>query len=412
MIDLRPFRAIHYNPARYPDLSDFVAPPYDVLDQPDKDALLAKSARNIVAVDLPFIPPKSAGPPDVYAKAAALLKSWLEDGTLVRDPQPALYVYHQSFTHAGRSYTRRMFFAVLRLVPFSQGDILPHEETFGGPKEDRLALMKATACNLSPIFGLYADPENQVDAHFIRHVARKPDLVATLDNVENRLWIVPDADIARSVAAAMASRKVFIADGHHRYGTALLYRDWLTERQGTLPADHPANFVLFVLASMDDPGCLILPYNRVLSPARIGDLLRTWQGLVEPDDKSDADLVLYEGTTQRTAGVRFTQRRRLDQLAADKSPAWRQLDVAYLHKVLIDGALYASPAGGSIKVGYEKSADAARTAARNDHGVALLLRATPMAQLRAVSEAGDLMPQKSTFFFPKLITGLTINPLE
>lgn len=183
MIDLRPFRAIHYNPARYPDLSDFVAPPYDVLDQPDKDALLAKSARNIVAVDLPFIPPKSAGPPDVYAKAAALLKSWLEDGTLVRDPQPALYVYHQSFTHAGRSYTRRMFFAVLRLVPFSQGDILPHEETFGGPKEDRLALMKATACNLSPIFGLYADPENQVDAHFIRHVARKPDLVATLDNV-------------------------------------------------------------------------------------------------------------------------------------------------------------------------------------------------------------------------------------
>lgn len=412
MIELRPFRAIHYNASRDPDLSSLVAPPYDVLDQSDKDALLAKSSRNIVAVDLPFIPPKSAGPPEVYTKAAALLKSWLDDGTLMRDAQPALYVYHQSFKHEGRSYTRRMFFALLRLTPFSEGDILPHEETFGGPKEDRLALMKATACNLSPIFGLYSDPKGQVDALFSQHVARNPDILATLDDVENRLWIVPDAGIAKSAASLMAARKVFIADGHHRYGTALLYRDWLTGRQGSLAPDHPANFVLFVLASMDDPGCLILPYNRVLSSTRIDDVLRAWQGLVEPAAEGAADLVLYEGASQRTTGVRFTQRQKLDQLAPEKSAAWRQLDVAYLHKALIEGALHASPAGKTTKVGYVKSADAARSASRDDKGVALLLRATPMAQLRAVSEAGDLMPQKSTFFFPKLITGLTINVLE
>ncbi|MHC4610708.1 MAG: DUF1015 family protein, partial [Planctomycetota bacterium] len=163
MAEIRPFQAIRYDQTRWGgDLSNVIAPPYDVLDQSDKEALLSRSDHNIVAIDLPHIPPKSAGPPEVYQRSAQMLDGWLESGALVRESQPALYVYHQVFEHDGKRYTRRKFIARLRLVPFSEGIVLPHEQTFGGPKEDRLALTKATRCNVSPVFALYTDPQDAV----------------------------------------------------------------------------------------------------------------------------------------------------------------------------------------------------------------------------------------------------------
>lgn len=412
MLEVRPFRAWRYDFARHPEISALIAPPYDVLEQADKDALLGKSDRNIVAVDLPHVPPKSAGPASAYAAAADRLKSWQREGTLVREAQPALYLYHQNFAHEGRSYTRKMFIAALRLVPFSEGCVLPHEETFGGPKEDRLALMKATACNLSPIFGLYSDPRGEVDSGFAEIARRAPDARGSLDGVENRLWIVTDAGVVRAVTTAMTGRKVFIADGHHRYGTALMYRDVVIRGKGALDREHPANFIMFVLASMDDPGCLILPYNRVLAKVDVAGLLAAWSGRVEPCDESTADLRLFEGSSGKTTCVRFTHRALLDRLASDHGPAWRKLDVAYLHRVLIDDALHAKRGKDDPKVHYVKSVEAAKETARVERGTAILLNATPMAHLKAVSEAGELMPQKSTYFHPKLATGMTINPLD
>jgi uncharacterized protein (DUF1015 family) len=413
MAEISPFAAIRYRFDRAEgDVSALLAPPYDVLDAEHKEALLGRHRRNIVAIDLPHVPPKQAGPPQVYEQAAQTLESWLREGTLVRESRPALYVYHQVFEHAGRRYTRRMFVARVRLVSFNKGVVLPHEETFGGPKEDRLALMRATRCNLSPVFALYNDPADVVGQAFAGAVERSPDAFGTLDGVENRLWIVTDDAVIEAARSTMADRKVYIADGHHRYGTALIYRDELSAR-GPLDSEHPANFVMFVLASMDDPGCLILPYHRVLTGGGVSarKLLDAWSAGVSRELDGPADLALFDAAAGETIEVGFTDRTRLAKLAPQKSAAWRQLDTAYLHHYLLDELLASRWSDPRPRLEYVNSADDARALAVSQRGVALLLRATPMSQLRAVSEAGDLMPQKSTFFFPKLATGLTINPL-
>lgn len=415
MPEVTPFAAIRYNFDRFAsDLSAVLAPPYDVLDKDDKNALIGKSEFNIVAVDLPHIPPKSAGPAESYAFSAKLLEGWMAEGVLAREAEPALYVYHQIFEHAGTTHTRRMLIARVRLHPFADGVVLPHEQTFGGPKEDRLALMKATQCNLSPIFGLYADPEDKVGQAFSESVGVDPDAHGLLDGVENRLWIVTDKGIIKAVTKFFADKKLYIADGHHRYGTALNFRDWLTTQQRSLAKDHPAHYVMFVLASMDDPGCLILPYNRVLGGVDLNMLTEVWQpGTATVKGSADgksSDLMLVEGPTGREARLCFTAREKLRELEKDQVEAWYDLDAAYLHRYLIDDLLKAK-LGEAARVHYVKSADDARKTAREEKGVALLMNATPMAHLRAVSEQGGLMPQKSTYFYPKLATGLTINPL-
>jgi len=413
MAETTPFAAIRYSVERLRgDLSAVIAPPYDVLDENEKAALLARSDRNIVAIDLPHVPPKMAGPASAYQKSAELLRDWLADGTLVRETAPAMYVYHQRFEHEGVFYTRRMFIARARLHPFSDGVILPHEQTFGGPKEDRLALMKATACQTSPIFGLYRDPGDAVGTALQKTVTQLPDAAGTIDDVENCLWIVKDASVINKIEQIMADKKVFIADGHHRYGTSLLYRDHLAEENGgPLLPEHPANYVMFVFASMDDKGCLILPYHRALADTALTTLEEAWAPATEPVPPEQADIKLVDGRTGRQATLKFTKRTLLAKLEPKESPAWHQLDVAYLHRYLIDELLKAK-IGSEPKIHYVKSADDAKKVARENAGVALLLNATPMAHLQAVSEAGGLMPQKSTFFFPKLATGLTMNPLS
>ena len=411
MAEVRPFRAIRYDHTRFGgDLSRLIAPPYDVLGRADKNRLLSGSDRNIVAIDLPHLPPKSLGPPEAYERSANMLDGWLANGTLVREDKPAFYVYHQVFKHAGRSYTRRKFIARLRLVPFSEGVVLPHEETFGGPKEDRLALTAACRANVSPVFGLYTDPEDAIGQAFARAAARRPDVTATMDGVENRLWIVAKAGTIATVGAEMAPKRVFIADGHHRYGTALNYRARVIEQEGPLADDHPANFVMMVLGSMNDPGSLILPYNRVLvgRDARVDKLALAWASGCDAVDPAAADLLLYSGADESGLALRFTNRGQLDRLERKRSQAWRSLDTAYLHRYLLEELSKRL----DVSVRYVKSADAARALARGEKGVALLLRATRMEQLRAVSQAGELMPQKSTYFYPKLATGLTINPLD
>lgn len=413
MAEIAPLQAIRYDFERLGgDLSAVIAPPYDVLDENEKAALLSKSDRNIVAIDLPHVPPKTLGPADAYQKSADLLREWLADGTLVHESQPAIYAYHQRFEHEGVFYTRRMFIARARLHPFSEGVILPHEQTFGGPKEDRLALMKATACQLSPIFGLYSDPGDAIGAALQKSIAALPDAAGTMDDVENCLWIVRDQAVIDRVIQFMADKKIFIADGHHRYGTALLYRDELTEQKGApLPADHPANFVMFVCASMDDKGCLILPYHRVLADMALTTLEEAWAPGTEPAPADQADVRLQDGRTGRQANLKFTKRPNLAKLEPKESPAWHQLDVAYLHHYLLD-ELLKTKIGGDPKVHYVKSEDDAKKVSREQAGVAILLKPTPMAHLQAVSEAAGLMPQKSTFFFPKLATGLTMNSLK
>jgi uncharacterized protein (DUF1015 family) len=428
MSTIRPFSAIRYaTKAAARDISTRLAPPYDVLDQQDKQALLAPDPCNFVEVDLPHIPPKSAGPPEAYESSRRRIEQWLADGTLVRDSQPACYVYHQAYSHEGIDYVRKMFFARLQVEPFGTGNVFPHEQTFGGPKEDRLCLMKATAANLSPIFGLYQDAANTVAERLERALPAEPLAIGTLGGVENRLWAVTDPEPIGDVTRLMADKPVYIADGHHRYGTAGLYRDWLIEQQGQLPDDHPANFVLCALCAMEDPGLLILPTHRVLPGVRVtGDLLAqderiavTELSVAAAEEVPQAlarfgpqAVAAYDATDRVYRAVCPRDPAILRDLEPDHAEAWRALGLAFLHAYVFERLVAPKLCKGRApSVRYLKAAQTAVDEAHASDGTAFLMQATTMEELRGVCQAGEVMPQKSTYFYPKLASGLVINPL-
>jgi len=434
MAIIEPFCGIRYDPSRLPgqDASAVLAPPYDVLNERDRDALLARSEVNIVRIDLPHMPAKSAGPDEVYAQAAERLEQWLRDGTLVCDDEPALYVYHQRYRHEGRCYVRRMFFARLRLEPLGAGCIFAHERTFAGPKQDRLKLTQATGCHVSPVFGLYTDREGAVAAA-LDPGSREPDVAGSLDGVENLLWRQTDRDVIERVQRLLADKHVYIADGHHRYETALMYRDLLLDEQADLPDDHPARFVLVVLCGMEDPGLVILPTHRVLvrvpekldiraaleqagGPVRVvpaGSDRSGEQASCEPEAASgDHRFVVYDGRLDVAFAVHVRADDVMARLEPQRSAAWRSLNVAVLHRYVLEELLQPALGGDAPTIRYITDARAARQVARTEGGVVFELAPIRMDELRAVCEAGDLMPQKSTYFYPKLATGLVIHPLR
>lgn len=428
MSTIRPFAAVRYATDNSNDLSALLAPPYDIIDEVGKSELLARHADNFVRVDLPHMPPKSAGPEPVYAESRDTIAQWLAGGRMLRDTQVAIYVYHQVYTLGQTRFTRKMFFARLKLEPFGEGSIFPHERTFGGPKEDRLALTKATRANLSPIFGLYEDAKNEVAALLEKALPPKPLAVGTAEGVENRLWAVTDPATIKAVAAKMEPKPTYIADGHHRCGTAMLYRDWLVEQQGPLPPDHPANFVLCTFCAMEDPGLVILPTHRVLpgvdvsatvlgADPKIGrkplDVSAPTAAVKALADLGPQSVAMYNAATNSYQGLWPVAADILDDLEPDRTKAWRRLGLAFLHAYLLDRLVTPKVCSGTApEIRYIKSDGDAVNVARQTKGTAFLLQATTMEEMRAVCSAGDLMPQKSTYFYPKLASGLVINPLE
>ncbi|MFN0132016.1 MAG: DUF1015 family protein [Phycisphaerales bacterium] len=443
-----PFAAVQYRQGRG-DVSSLIAPPYDVLDAAGKAALLAKDPRNVVAIDLPHTPAKELGPPGAYEAAAASYQAWLKDGTIARRATPAMFAYRQTFKQPdGTKVQRSGMAATVEVVPFGPragGGILPHEETFSGPKEDRFALMKATRAQLSPIFGLFADDSGRATA-IVRTVmaSRGADMTATSgEGVVHEVWIVADAPTIKAYQDALAGEDIFIADGHHRYTTGLNYLKTL-ESQGPLLADHPARRSMMVLVGMSDPGLVIWPTHRVLGGmasytfdkflAAAGPHLR-----LEPiaGDLRALGTALERVTgmgEQRFALWDFQSRRGMlaipanpDALAArfpEKPKSWRELTVAFCQYVIVEGVCQpALNSGQPVKWAFphtiaevEEIGKGSETGAGGGKGfvpqLAVIVRPTPLTAVRAVSKANQLMPQKSTFFYPKLATGLWINPLE
>ncbi|MBL4700708.1 MAG: DUF1015 domain-containing protein, partial [Phycisphaeraceae bacterium] len=268
MPKISPIAAIEYNLNETNDLSSLIAPPYDVLDQCSKDALLTRNPNNLVKVDLPHLPPKTVGPDETYLQAAKVFNQMIESGVLCKRTTPAIYVYQQTYTVNSITYKRRGVIANVQLQDFGKGEnnfggVFPHEQTFSAPKEDRLKLMKATQAQLSPIFGLFADEAGNVQPLLDQVAdAGNPTFHANTENdgVFHEVWVIKDAQQIALFQAALGPCDTFIADGHHRYGTALNYRDEL----GPFPEGHPATQCLFVLVGLTDPGCLVLPTHRVL----------------------------------------------------------------------------------------------------------------------------------------------------
>jgi len=428
MPTIEPFRAIRYHRE---DVSNLIAPPYDILSRKDKKALLRKDDHNIVALDLPHLPPKTAGPNKAYAQAAGDLTCWIDVHTLAYDPKPAIYAYHQTYDLAGKTLTRKHFFARLRLEPFGKGNVYPHEQTFGGPKEDRLKLTAATKCNLSPIFGLYPDEKHEVAGIIDAAIQREPDQHGQLDGVENKLWVIDDLPTIKSLQVRLLEKPTFIADGHHRYETAWTYRQSHVEDIGEPADDDPINFVLTVLAEMEDPGVTILPYFRTiadLSRLTANDLHQaladdfTWTPTALPRNATELAKALARAGPQammfyiaKNDACTTIVPKKPDFLVSrepDRAAAWRQLSYTILHRYVIEEVI--APhfnQGMPPTIHYHKSLDEAVDDARKSSGLAALMPATTMTQLREICTAGELMPQKSTYFHPKLATGLVINPL-
>lgn len=434
MPDVQPFQAWRYDLTRVGALSDVVAPPYDVVDAALQEALYRRHPANVIRLELNRPEPGDVGPHDRYTRAARLLREWQRDGVLRQDPHPALYVYHQTFPLDGRSFTRRGVLARVRLEPFGTGRIFPHEETLSGPKEDRLLLLRATGMNLSPIFGLYPDPDCTVQRLLDEAVRRQPPIEA-VDHlgVVSRLWPLRDLHRIADVQRLLYPLPVFIADGHHRYETALKYRDELRQAGQIHDDQDPAHFVLMALVGMSDPGLRILPTHRLVSnlPKLTGDalaaLLRehfdverigsgaeaaatTWE-LIEAEGSQD---VLGFGTVADGAWLlaRFRKPEVMAELAPQRSPAWRGLAVSVLH-VLVLGEILPGLLECDPVCRYVHRLDEVHQAVTNQEcQLAVLVPPVTMEHLRQIAGGGEKMPPKSTYFYPKLLTGLVFHAVR
>ncbi len=436
MPEIRPFRALRYDPETVGDPGQVVAPPYDVIGADLQRALLARHPRNAVRLDLPQGEP-GEDPDERYRRAARTLTAWRSDGTLRKDPRPSVYVYEQVYrvpgTHVER--TERGFFARLRIEPFGPGSsVLPHERTLSGPREDRYRLLRATGINTSPVVGLYEDPSGGARAALAAVAATTPVTdISDDDGVRHRLWVAPDegeGSAAATLVAAAAAGPVFIADGHHRYETAVRYRD---ERRTASTEQDPAfDFLLMLFLDAADR-LTVLPTHRVvrgIGPDGLAHLSGRLPGLFTVTEATpEAMVARFEAAGELAGGAgRFglvtregswlleACRDAFTALATTGNEAVRALDVSLLAATLdhVLGIDAAAVAGGE-RITYTKSAaEAVALVASGADGVdaAFLLEPTPVASIVAVARDGDVMPQKSTYFYPKALTGLVLNPLE
>ncbi|HEX2232607.1 MAG TPA: DUF1015 family protein [Thermoleophilaceae bacterium] len=419
MADVQPLRTLRYEPSAVGSLEAVIAPPYDVIGEEERAALLERSPFNVVEIDLP----RSNGG-DPYMHARDTLDAWRQQGVMVREGEPALWGLEQEFTGPdGSRRTRRGFFARVRVEDYGAGRIRPHERTHPGPKEDRLKLTRATRANLSPIFSLFPDPDGAAGSALERATAQEPfQAAADADGTRNSLWRIGEPALIAELQGALADAELLIADGHHRYETARLYAD-------EIGGEGEHRYVLMLLVSLSDPGLTVFPTHRLLSnlkepevQERLGSALKR-DFEVERVDRDDLEPPSSDTVAFGYMDAHFKQGFRLtlkDQAIADEAmpgmpEAYRRLDTAVLEALVLRGTLGMSEDDISHLRGldYAKSLDDARAAVEEGRvDAAFFLRPTPVEQVREVAASGEPMPPKSTYFYPKVPTGLVFNPLE
>jgi uncharacterized protein (DUF1015 family) len=421
MADVQPLRTLRYDLKSVGSLDNVAAPPYDVIDGPMRAELAAKSPFNVVEIDLP----EAADGADPYQHAEETLEEWIHQGVMVREREPALWVLTQDYTGPdGNAYTRHGFFARVRVEDYGPGKIRPHERTQPGPKEDRLRLTRATRANLSPIFSLFPDPANQAWQALAPVTDEEPfDTVTDADGTVNRLWRVSDPETVSKVQNVLSDRELLIADGHHRYETARVYAQ-------EIGGEGEHSYVLMFLTSLEDSGLTVFPTHRLLKKdtpdekrmalgaalRRDFDIEEVSRDELEPPPGGDRVQFGYMDAFHKTPyRLTLKDQATADAALQDKSDAYRHLDTAVLEALVFKGALGMTEDDVADKRGidYSKSFADAREAVESWRvDAAFFMRPTPIEQVQAVAEAGESMPPKSTYFFPKIPTGLVFNPLE
>jgi uncharacterized protein (DUF1015 family) len=418
-----PFPGLRYAAEKVGDLATVVTPPYDVIDATAQERYHQANPANIIRLELGKQYPQDQPGDDRYSRAAAQLQDWIASGVLRHEPAPSIYLYQQEFSALGRTLVRNGLLCGLGVEPYSTGTVLPHEETLSKPKQDRLQLMRATACNFSPIFGLYVDPQQQVnEALFAAAAGRQADVELTDEfGEQHRLWVITDANVITQVQAILAPAKIYIADGHHRYETALAYA-----------AEQKAgyDYIMITLVNMYDPGLVVLPTHRMVKDlhpqaldgfrARLDEFFH-----ITPCPERDLEAALAKAGQHGHAfamcdqdGLSVLVLRDVEKaqklLPGERSQAWRELDVAILDNLILEHLLgiTAQKRREQVNLTYTRDIEQAIAAVQDkSYQLAFFLNPPAVSEVIAVAEAQDKMPQKSTFFYPKLITGLVINDL-
>lgn len=424
MPEIRPFKGLRYDPETAGDMGGIICPPYDIIPPSMQQELYDSSGYNAVRLELPK-------EDDPYGAAAERLVQWMQEGALMQDDEPALYPYFQTYTDPeGNTYTRKGFFCALRLHEFSEKKVLPHERTLSGPKKDRLNLFKRTRANISSIFGLYADEELQAD-RVIEEFAdnHEPVVDAAFQGVRNRLWKMTDPDIVATVQQVLLDRQVYIADGHHRYETGVNYRNLRAEENPSHTGDEPYNFILIYLANIFDEGLIIFPLHRMVhsleqfSPEGLIETLSTNFEVKPLGGREDLKLYLEGESSSHVYGVvtsggvwGMRLKNPPATLLGDSVPGpLLQLSVVVLHELILQRMLGITPEAmrSQANLVYEEDDRKVFDAVENgDIQVGFIVKPTTVQQVRDISQAGEVMPQKSTYFYPKIMTGLVMHRLK
>ena len=423
MAEIKPFKGLRFAP-QAGKTEELVCPPYDIISEEERVAYLERNGNNIIRLELPR---EGENP---YEQAGKTLQEWLAAGVLAAEEQDSLYIYEEEFTALGENKKIKGLVCRVGLTPFSAGVVLPHEETLSKAKTDRLNLMKATGCNFSAIYSLYFDQDRTINQRITALSAGHPDMeFASADGIIHRVWIVSDPAETTALSAAFVDKKLYIADGHHRYETALNYKEYLRE-QGQNVEGHPASAVMMTLVDMENEGLVVFPTHRVLhglTDFNREQLLESCKAYfaveeIAPDQaqarldtavaKDEKAFALY--TAGKMNLLTLTDNTIMKELLADMSGAYQNLDVSILHVLILERLLGIDKENMANQTNLTYMRDAADAIAAVDKGqadCAFLINPTKVEEIAQVAGAGEKMPQKSTYFYPKLITGHIVNPL-
>jgi uncharacterized protein (DUF1015 family) len=440
LAEVHPFRGLRYQADQVGDLAGVIAPPYDAISLDAQRALHARSPHNVVRLEYGEARADDSEADNRYTRAAATLAQWLASGVLVQDDRPAFYVYDQEFEHDAARHRRRALLTRVGLAEWAKATVRPHEHTLAQPKQDRLRLLRACRANVSPVFALYRDPQRAVSTALQDAIAgRDPVAVAEGAKEKHTLWPLSEQEAQRRLEQQLAPATLYIADGHHRYETALTYRDERRAAAASWTGQEAENFVLAGLIAAEDPGLLVLPIHRLVQLPQVDDavLERLRQHLaVEEITPTQTDgqavphrlleLVAHRGLSASAFGLCWPGQRFFLLTAEDpqglvahfcpECPAvWRSLDVAVLEFALLRKVLGvdAKPIeeGGSLALAPDAH-EACQQVQAGRYSAAFLLNPVPVEKVLAVADTGQRMPPKTTFFHPKLATGLVINRLD
>ena len=422
MAEIRPFRPLRYT-EKSGRIEDVVSPPYDIISPEERAALVKSSEYNVVRLELP------EGGDDKYSNAAALLKVWKENEILAADEDEGIYIYSETFTVKGLTRTFYGMLCRVKLYDFSEKVVLPHEETLSKAKKDRFNLMSETFCNFSPVYSLYNDETRKVDDVMKDAMTGKPEVEFT-DNagVTHKIWKIADNNRINEITNAMAAKQLFIADGHHRYETALNFRNSLRDT-GKLE-ETSADYLMMMLVDMDNPGLVVFPTHRLVNPPEdmsVEELVEKCSGSFTVEKYPDINEVekYLDNNASKTSFALYAGGKEFYLLTLkddgamkaalpDKSEAYRGLDVSILHTLILETVLGIDAENMALgkSLTYTRDISFAVESVNNGSSkFAVFMNPTKIREIKNVSLAGEKMPQKSTYFYPKLITGLVINDL-